>query len=63
MGTHDLTRSLKIIFHTMIEDLSDKLYYVETDFAKSKIVLSTIASNRFVVMIIFVNAVTRFKSV
>ena len=63
MRTHDLTRSLKIIFHTMIEDLNDKLYYVETDFAKSKIVLSTIASNRFVVMIIFVNAVTRFKNV
>ena len=35
MRTHDLTRSLKIIFHTMIEDLNDKLYYVEADFAKS----------------------------
>ena len=63
MRTHDLTRSLKIIFHTMIEDLNDKLYYVETDFAKSYIVLSTITSNRFAVMIISENAVTRCKSV
>ena len=44
MGTHDLTRSLKIIFYTMIEDLNDKIYYVEADFVSSHILWNTISS-------------------
>ena len=44
MGTHDLTRSLKIIFCTMIEDLNDKMYYVETNSARLQIVKNNISS-------------------